>query len=409
MSILLSRLALKNYRAWESLDISLGDINVLFGPNGAGKSSCLDALLFLHDCLVRDVPFAASQRSQGIGLLNNRADVRFFTIGAQAFNLSYSMSLRTSSGHIDPQAHEELDVIPTPGNPSQNLSLLRRIFGDNKAAFTCSREKPVEKITIREPQKLSLTLFIEQLGRYENEVFDAAIDATKMAKAIECIFLYCSRDIHLSYIKENGSRSGTETVLSPRCENLWSVLRNLHDRRGKDKRYNAIIEYLRESIPLFEDLYFEQTGALSLYGGMIEKGSPESIPLVGMSDGHLQMLIHLTALFGMEPETPAILMFDEPETSLHPWALTILGKAMKTAAEDWNRQIILATHSPVLLSQFEPEEILAFEIGDDGRKSATRVSEMKDIQDLLEHYETGSLYMAEAVAPQSRQSGGNTE
>ena len=36
------------------------------------------------------------------------------------------------------------------------------------------------------------------------------------------------------------------------------------------------------------------------------------------------------------------------------------------------------------------------------RQLLTRVSEMDDIQDLLENYDTGSLYMAEAIAPQSK-------
>ena len=37
-----------------------------------------------------------------------------------------------------------------------------------------------------------------------------------------------------------------------------------------------------------------------------------------------------------------------------------------------------------------------------GRQLLTRVSEMDDIQDLLDSYDTGSLYMAEAIAPQSK-------
>jgi hypothetical protein len=62
--------------------------------------------------------------------------------------------------------------------------------------------------------------------------------------------------------------------------------------------------------------------------------------------------------------------------------------------------VILATHSPVLISQFDPDQQLAVE-SREGQTKITRVSEIEDIQDLLQDYGTGSLYMSEAVAPQS--------
>ena len=43
---------------------------------------------------------------------------------------------------------------------------------------------------------------------------------------------------------------------------------------------------------------------------------------------------------------------------MHPWALTVFAKAVKVAAEQWNKQVFVATHSPVLISQFEPRDVL---------------------------------------------------
>lgn len=61
---------------------------------------------------------------------------------------------------------------------------------------------------------------------------------------------------------------------------------------------------------------------------------------------------------------------------------------------------MIATHSPVLLSQFEPRQILAASLVE-GRTQLRRVSEMTDLADLLAEYAVGSLYMSETVAPQS--------
>jgi predicted ATPase len=114
------------------------------------------------------------------------------------------------------------------------------------------------------------------------------------------------------------------------------------------------------------------------------------------------MLLLLTALFS-EGTRDAIILFDEPEISLHPWALAVLAKAIKLAAEQWNKQVFVATHSPVLVSQFDAEHILAMEI-EEGRSRPKRLSQMERIKDLLEEYGAGSLYMAEMVAAQSKSS-----
>jgi predicted ATPase len=79
--------------------------------------------------------------------------------------------------------------------------------------------------------------------------------------------------------------------------------------------------------------------------------------------------------------------------------LVVFARAVKLAAERWNKQVFLATHSPVLISQFEPRDILVAGV-EDGRARFERLSEISEIRDLLEDYAAGSLYMSEAVAGQ---------
>ena len=55
----------------------------------------------------------------------------------------------------------------------------------------------------------------------------------------------------------------------------------------------------------------------------------------------------------------------------------------------------------VLISQFEPDQILSVETSA-GRSRVVRLSEIPDVQDLLERYALGTLYMSELVAGQSR-------
>lgn len=157
---------------------------------------------------------------------------------------------------------------------------------------------------------------------------------------------------------------------------------------------------MRESFPSFDQLVLEQTGGNSVYASILEKGRRKEIRASGVSDGHLQMLLLLTALFS-EGDRDAVILFDEPEISLHPWALAVLAKAIKLAVEQWNKQVFVATHSPVLVSQFDAENILAMEV-DEGRSRPIRLSQMEEIRDLLDEYGVGPLYMSEMVAPQSK-------
>ncbi len=79
------------------------------------------------------------------------------------------------------------------------------------------------------------------------------------------------------------------------------------------------------------------------------------------------------------------MLIDEPETSLHPWAVAVLAKAIKQATKEWGKQVIVATHSPVLISQFDPDQILAVD-QENGRTRITRLSEVEEIKDLLQEY-----------------------
>ena len=213
--------------------------------------------------------------------------------------------------------------------------------------------------------------------------------------------LYHSRSLDLTSLRRLGSATGMESYVTETGSNLWSALRILEGRRLLDDRYDTIMRYMAEAFPTFKGLIIEPTGTTVLYASFLERDRQKPISAMGVSDGHLQFLILLTALFYQGRTDSPLVLFDEPETSLHPWALAVLAKAIGEATEKWRKQVILATHSPVLISQFDPDQTLAVE-SREGRTQITRLSEIEEIQDLLQEYAAGSLYMSETVAPQSR-------
>lgn len=388
MSNQLTHLQIKNFRSLADVNIQINPLNIIFGPNGAGKTTLLDTIWFVRDCAIRGVDLASSERDHGIGLLWDGADEgENISIKIVTPSGEYEVSFGYSSGRIEPFAGEKLFS-------DRDNKLIVRIIGSDKAQVYLTNQQELEFITLREPEKLALSRYVA----FEN----SEPAASNIDNLLRVVRNYNSRSASLFKIKRFGSESDSGERLQDRCENLWSVLRNLHDKRVIDERYDTIISFMQESFPAFDNLFFEQTGRYTVYGNFLEKGRRKPIRSSGVSDGHLQMLINLTALFSEGQNRYSLILFDEPEISLHPWALAVFAKAVKLATEKWNKQVFIATHSPVLISQFEPENILTAELDKEGKTVLKRISEIEGIQDLLEDYATGSLYMAEMIAPQSK-------
>lgn len=381
----LDRIRVRNYRALAEVDVEVGPINVLFGPNGAGKSTLLDTLYFFRDCAIRGVELASSQRDHGIGMLwDGACKGESIRVELVAGGVAYGLSFSLTAGRIDPLPGEHL---VSSGN---GLPLIERAPGSTKASLYNKKVEQAPAIELREPEKISLGLFLDFNGRDE--------EAAYLDHLLHFVRFYHSRSFHLWTLKRSGSESSYQTRLWDTGKNAWSVLRNVQDKRNLDARYNTIMDYMAEAFPAFDGVVLEQTGPSSVYASFQEKELSEPIFASGISDGVIQMLLLLVALFS-EGDREAVLLFDEPEVSLHPWAISVLARAIRHASTQWNKQVFIATHSPVLISQFEPQDILVAQT-EQGRARFDRLSEIEEIQELLEEYAPGSLYMSQAIAPQ---------
>jgi predicted ATPase len=385
----LKSIRVKNYRCLKNVEVATRPINVLFGQNGIGKTSFLDALWFVRDCAIRGTEMASSDRHHGIGVLwdgaepGARIEITLCTEQAE-----YTVSFGYSNGRIEPFVGESLRSL------SRDMILVDRKIGSDSATLYHEQLGQQVSMKLREPEKLAFTNYLLLCSPAEET---AGLD-----DVFRSIHLHGARSVNLYQLRRLGSESSQHTFLYDRWTNLWSALRNLHGRQAMDARYQTIMEFMRKAFPgSFNELVFEQVGSDRVTASFVEKGRQQPIQASGVSDGHLQMLGLLTSLFGDSPWRVNLLMFDEPETSLHPHALAVFGNAVKMAAEKFNRQVFIATHSPVLMSQFALEQCLIFEAGALRETQISPLSEREGIQDLLAQYALGSLYMAEAVAPQS--------
>ena len=388
MAATVVRISIKNFRSLAKVsDLELGPISVLFGPNGSGKSTFLDSIWFVRDCAIRGVAEASSNRSHGIGVLFDGAaeGEESVEIALSTGAVRYTLTFDLADGRINPFAGEQL-------KSHDKLLIERRAGSESARLYHDAVNQLVSIDSLREPEKLTLSTYLNF-----NPNDHAAGDLDQL---LHFVRYYHSRSFALHPLKTRGSESSYHTHLFDRAQNLWSALRNIKDKSELDDRWATITRFMSRTFPDFLGVVLEQTGPNAVYGSFREKGRKNPIAASGVSDGHLQMLVLLTSLFSEGPNRSSLLLFDEPEISLHPWAIAVLAEAMEEAASEWDKQILVATHSPVLMSQFEPAQTFAA-IVNDGQTSLERVSEVAAVQDLLEDFGVGTLYMSEALARQS--------
>ncbi len=386
---MLLQLTVENYRCLKHVDFSSKNLNVIFGPNGAGKTTFLDSLFFIRDCAIRGTEESASTRHHGIGALADNAEPtdENIRIKIATENAEYQITFGFSSGRIEPYVGERLT------SKSRGIILVDRKVGSSQAVFYHEHMQQEMEVKLRDPEKLALNNYL---------LFtDVKVEFNEIDSLLRSLHLYASRSVNLHQLRRFGSEASTHTFPWDRWQNLWSALRNLNDRRAYDDRFETIINYMRKAFPnTFKDLTFEQIGSDRVGGSFVEKGHSRPIQASGVSDGHLQMLGLLTCLFGDASDRSSVLLFDEPETSLHPHAIATFAQASRDAVSYRKRQIIMATHSPVLISQFETGEVIVAERGNRQSSIFRRLSEIGELKDLVQQYALGSLYMAEQVGSQ---------
>ena len=94
--------------------------------------------------------------------------------------------------------------------------------------------------------------------------------------------------------------------------------------------------------------------------------------------------------------TPQILLIEEPENGLHPsrlqMVIDILRKMSKGEIGNQARQVIVTTHSPLLLNFVQPEEVRIFRRNADGATEVTPMDQIPNIERLHKEYAPGELW-----------------
>ncbi len=163
---------------------------------------------------------------------------------------------------------------------------------------------------------------------------------------------------------------------------------------AKEIAIDCLDDFLR-NFQLKTETEMKDTNDLSLRFQNINSNS--TIPWDNLPTGAKQIIVSAIPLYSMKPEN-ALIVFDEPERSLFPDLQQILVKYYTSFSD--TSQYFFVTHSPIVASQFQPEERFILKFDEQGYvKAKNGISpEGDDPNDLLsKDFNIHNLHIDEAA------------
>lgn len=379
---MLNRVRVQNFKCLRDVDVELSPFTVLIGPNDSGKSSFLSALQLLGKLACSDI-----KRGHAASEVAN-------VLRENAWRLSQDATVSISAEALEPE--EFILSLSVGATPSQQIQSFR-FGGTNAPTIKLSMERTSNGVP--QPSFRGHTFKPHPESGLLPQLVSAGTNGTNSDLVTIQDMLRVSEPFRFSPPEMRKPAVATPApVLSAHGENLAAVVNAL--LTGPDREAVTELERsLHEAIPTLRGL---STPASDANNGSLRvikftlSGSekpPLTIPASQVSDGAM----FLTAFLALVHSQPAqVLLIEEPENGLHPARLQgvieLLRKLTTGELGYPPRQIVLTTHSPVLLNCVTPAEVRIFRRDDDGATQVVRMDQLPDIDRLTKEFAPGELW-----------------
>jgi len=328
---MLKKIQIQGYKSIQEMDLELGKVNVLIGANGSGKSNFICFFKLLR------------------WMIQDLGQLQFFIGKSGGAN-----SILFNGAAITPQIKAELNFETEKG---ENDYFFRLFHADSDNL-----------------------IFAEEKYRFSNKEYPSQADWTsldaghKEAKLINVATLSDNKTAQIIFklIRNCAVYQFHNTSETANIRQRWSIEENrylredggnlapflLRLKENEPIHYQRIVETISQIAPFFINFVLEPVSNF-----VILQWRERQINLVfsshQASDGTLRTMALVTLLLQPQNNLPDVLILDEPELGLHPYAINIIGGLIKSVSE--HCQVIIATQSPQLIDCFEPEDIIVVE------------------------------------------------
>jgi predicted ATPase len=354
--MIISRLVLRNWRNFRSVDVPFTDRAFLVGPNASGKSNLLDVFRFLRDIA-----------KPGGGLQ--------WAI-AQRGGLS---KVRCLAARSAPDVEIEVELSEDGSTPDwkYSIGITQQVRGYRQPLLRYEKVWRGKTLILRRPEgadekdELRLTqTHLEQIG--------ANADFREIARFFESI-----KYLHLvpQLLRHPEAFQGVSAPEDPFGRNFLEMVAKTPEKTRKS-RLGKIEAALRQAVPQLKNLtHTKDEAGIPHLEAVYEHWRPNAGRQREdqFSDGTVRLIGLFWAL--LEGESP--LLLEEPELSLNSGIVTKLPALFHQLQRKRRRQIFISTHSGDLLSDkgIGGEEVLLLTPDQEGTKVelASSIAEVRDL------------------------------
>jgi predicted ATPase len=353
----LQRLTLNGFKSIKAMDLELRPLNILIGANGTGKSNLISFFKMLNEMM-------AGRFQQYIGMSGRAQSVLHF--GAKT----------------TPQIEATLKFEVENGIDSYHLRLFHAagdslIFAEETLSF--------QQIGRTSPR-------IDQLGagHQETKINAAAEGGMQTAKTLKYLLdrcrVYHFHDTSSTALVRQSCYIGDNRWLMPDGGNLAALLLKFRDE--DNIAYKSIVGTIRLIAPFFDDFVLEPDASHRVILNWREKDSDRIFGPHQFSDGTLRAICLATLLLQPNDKLPELIVVDEPELGLHPYALNVVADLFSKAS--LHTQVLISTQSSSFLDNFDPEDVIV--VNRAGKESQFKRLNPTELEAWLEEYSLGEVW-----------------
>jgi predicted ATPase len=356
----LDYITVRGFKSIASVErLALRPVNVVIGPNGSGKSNFIGVFSFLH--AIRE------------GRLRD-----YVTKAGGAEKLLHFGSKVTKEIYLRLSFHREVNQYELTLSPTRDDGLYpsgETTYFWDKAKYPA---KPWDDPLSPREQGREAGISNSNLKRTPGWVRDR----------LGGWRLYHLHDTSSSSPMRKTAKVDDNEFLRPDGSNLPSFLYFLREKH--EDSYSLIRRTIQRVTPFFDDFRLKP---LRLKPDDIKlewrhKNSDQYFEASSLSDGTLRFIALATLFLQPKDYLPSIILVDEPELGLHPYAIEMLASLVRHASK--NAQVIASTQSSLLLDHFDPEDVLVANRVS-GATEITRL-ESRTLSEWLQTYSLGQLW-----------------
>ncbi|WP_338873120.1 AAA family ATPase [Spirosoma sp. SC4-14] len=328
---MLKRVSIQNFKSLKDVTLDLQKVNLLIGPNNSGKTNFLKALEFSY---YNHNFFEVEDEESGVAfmgydLLGNHTEL--------VFKRNQNATITLKLALVEDDIEREVEI-----NWSSNKSTVRLTPRHNYNL------------------KQDVVKFIRQsLGE---------------------IIIY---NPNPNTFNKPGPVGMGAQVINADASNLIAFFDYIRDEHPET--FAQIKADLAKCVPEFTEINFQSVKPTE---DLIKISGPATYKRIGLTDGRQKTIywadelsegtLYFIALLCIinQPNPPKLLLLEEPEKGIHPRRIHEVVQFILRLVEEKDIQVIMTTHSPVVLDMFSemPESVFIFDKDEEG---ATHVKNLQ--------------------------------